>query len=231
MKKWVIVLFLLLAGVAAILCVPDFVDAYRLQKYITDSAEAYQANGGPWPQVADSCNTCHGPNGNSVNQQSPSLASQRPEYLAEQLQNFSSGQRVFPMMNAMSRSMKDGDIAKLATFFARQPAENNHYFNADESLRQKGQQLVQAGGCAGCHGNELMGRDRFPRLAGQGYDYLLRQLDAFSAGKRQDPTHVMNQFASAWSVENRKAIATFLASHPIAGAQASSATPPSSKSP
>ena len=215
MRKKVLMVLGVVAVLATVTVGPDLLDLYRLQQYLTSSAHAYEANGGPWPHVSDACAPCHGVNGNSVHQAYPVLAGQQSVYLTEQLQDFASGQRVNPIMNAMARSLKEGEISSLAEYFSRQRASANRFFEPDDKLRQKGRQIVAAGGCAACHGEGLMGREQFPRLAGQGYDYLLKQLDGFADSTRRDPNNTMNQLASAWSPDDRQAIATFLASHPV----------------
>src|SRR5215469_12612255 len=114
MKKTVLTVLAVAVVLVAVTVGPDLWDAYRLQQYITSSAQAYEANGGPWPHVSDACAACHGPNGNSVNQAYPALAGQRALYITDQLHNFASGQRVNPIMNAMARSLKESEIGPLS---------------------------------------------------------------------------------------------------------------------
>lgn len=216
MKKPILLVLLALASLLLVILGPDLLDLLRLQQHVTSSSQAYEANGGPWPQVSDACVTCHGSHGNSVNQHYPALAGQQAGYIADQLHRFAGGQRVYPIMNAMARTLSEQEIDSVAAHFAAQGPASNVYFEPDETLRRQGQQLVAAGACAACHGAQLMGQARFPRLAGQGYDYLLAQLDAFAQGRRRDPANTMNQLAAGWSPEQRQAIATFLASHPVA---------------
>lgn len=210
MKKLALRLLAIAVVVAAVIAGPALLDLYRLDRYIKSSAQAYEAERGPWPQVSDACTGCHGVNGNSLNQDYPSLAGQPSAYLSAQLRRFASGERVSPIMNAMARSLKDGDIDAVAGYFARQRVDDNRFFTADQGLLEKGGQIVGAGGCAACHGDGLKGRETYPRLAGLGYDYLLKQLDGFADGTRRDPGQAMNQLAAAWSPHERKAIAAFL---------------------
>jgi cytochrome c553 len=215
MRKTVLTVPAVVAVLATVTVGPDLLDLYRLQQYITSSAQAYETDGGPWPHISDACAPCHGVNGNSVHQAYPVLAGQLSVYLTEQLHNFASGQRVNPIMNAVARSLKEGEISSLAEYFSRQRASANRFFEPDDKLQETGRQIVAAGGCAACHGEGLMGREQFPRLAGQGYEYLLKQLDGFADRTRRDHNNTMNQLASAWSPDDRQAIATFLASHPV----------------
>lgn len=194
---------------------PDVIDLVRLDQHITESASAAEAEGGHWPRVSDACVACHGVNGGSMNQHYPSLAGQPPQYLVQQLREFSSGSRVHPVMNAMARALNEAEIDAVAQHFARQPARENSSFEPDDRLRKQGEHLVSNGGCAACHGEHLSGRAPFPRLAGQGYDYLLKQLHGYAEGTRKDPGKTMNQLAAALTPGERMAVATFLASHPV----------------
>lgn len=191
---------------------PDLLGLYRLDRYISASAAAYEASSGPWPHVTDVCISCHGVKGNSLHQGYPSLAGQPAPYVAAQLRKFASGERPNPTMGPLAMTMSETEIHHLADHFARQPVGDNRYFMPDAGLLEKGRQLVSSGNCAACHGGQLMGRDQFPRLAGQGYDYLLAQFDAFAAGARSEPTGMMKGIATAASAEDRKAMATYLAS-------------------
>nr|WP_087575992.1 c-type cytochrome [Sphingomonas sp. CDS-1] len=212
MKKYIAL------GVAAIIIValaifgPSLLDIYRLQSFVTASTDAEKAGGGPWPRVTDTCIMCHGVQGRSVNQNYPSLAGQPAAYLAAQLHNFSNGQRTSPNMAPLAMTLSEAEIKSLSDYFARQAPGANPFFKADAATLAKGKQLVEAGGCAACHGERMTGQDSFPRLAGQGYDYMVRQLDAFAAGTRTEATGTMKALATAASQDERKAMAGYLAS-------------------
>lgn len=196
----------------------DLLDLYRLQHFIDASAQAYQADGGPWPHLTDACAACHGAQGNSLHQGYPSLAGQPSVYVSNQLRNFASGQRPSPNMRPLAMTLTDAEIRSLADDFARRTVLANTSFVPDHALQDKGRRLVSGGGCVACHGSGLMGHDQFPRLAGQGYDYLVAQLDAFASGARSEPSGVMKALAAAMSQDDRKAVATHLASLPPAAA-------------
>ena len=215
MKKF---LLIGLASVAAIVVVllfafgPGLLKLHRLQTYVAAAAEADEADGGPWPRLTDTCIGCHGVKGASQNQGYPSLAGQPASYVAAQLHNFASGQRANPTMRPLAMTLSEGEIKGLADYFARQSANENLPFKPDSGLRARGQQLVAAGGCAGCHGDQFMGQGQVPRLAGQGYDYILTQFDAFATGTRIEPTGTMKRISDGASPDERKAMATYLAS-------------------
>lgn len=68
--------------------------------------------------------------------------------------------------------------------------------------------------CAGCHGTSGEGQASFPRLAGLGAAYLLRQLMAFADGSRHSP--VMAPIAAALSQVDRQTLANYYAGLPVA---------------
>lgn len=212
MKKYILLGCAAIAAVMLIVFGPAFLNLYRLQNYVTSSNEVDMADGGPWPRVSDTCVGCHGTNGNSLNQRYPSLAGQPTSYLVAQLQNFSNGRRANPNMAPLAMTMSEAEIQSLAKHFAKQQPVKNRFFKPDPDSQTKGKRLVEAGGCAACHGNEMLGQEQFPRLAGQGYDYILVQLDAFAIGTRIDPSGTMKPIAEAASLADRKAMASYLAS-------------------
>ena len=189
----------------------DLLDLYRLQSYITTSTEAYQAERGNWPHLTDACTGCHGSHGNSMNSRYPSLAGQPAAYLSAQLRNFASGQRLAPNMGPLAMTLSPDHIDLLANFYARQSVVAHAAVSPDEGLRDQGKQLVQTRGCTACHGAQLMGHEAYPRLAAQGQDYLLAQLNAFASGERIEPSGAMQAMAAALSAQERQAIAAYLA--------------------
>lgn len=189
----------------------DLLDLYRLQSYITTSTETYQAERGNWPHLTDACTGCHGSHGNSLNSTYPSLAGQPAAYLSAQLRNFASGQRFAPNMGPLAMTLRPDEIDLLAKFYARQSVGTHGPVSPDEDLKDRGKQLVQTRGCTACHGAQLMGHEAYPRLAAQGQDYLLAQLNAFASGERIEPSGAMQAMAAALSAQERQAIAAYLA--------------------
>jgi cytochrome c553 len=202
------VLFAILLGVYG----RDAIGLYYLVDTIEADAKAHDADAGVWPQVVDGCNGCHGSQGNSLHQRYPSLAGQPAAYIETQLRNFASGERSYPAMGPMAMILSEEEIKTLADYYARHTAAENTWFKPDPSLREQGMQLVKAGACAACHGENLMGQGAFPRLASQGADYLMAQLDAFADGRRVDPTGSMQAITAKLTADERKAISHYLAS-------------------
>ncbi|KVN24042.1 cytochrome C [Burkholderia pyrrocinia] len=212
MKKRILLAVAAIVAVVLAIYGPGLLDLYRLQRFVTASAQADQADGGPWPRLIDACLACHGVNGNSLHQGYPSLAAQPASYVAEQLHKFAAGQRTSPIMGPLAMSLSDAEIRRVSDYYAKQAAAGNRFFEPDARLKARGEQLAKDNACAACHGAQLMGQGPFPRLAGQGVDYVLKQLDAFAAGTRIESTGTMQRVTAAMSPEDRKAVAHYLAS-------------------
>lgn len=204
-----LVLILVLGG--GVYLAPDVLGYYRFSQAVNAMSEADVARGGAWPQLHQVCMPCHGNGGDSVNPLYPDLAAQPAPYLVGQMQAFASGKRANPNMSPLAASFSAAEIEQLAAYFAAQPAVANTLFQTDPALRDSGRALVERRGCAACHGAEFAGQGAFPRLAGQGFDYLIGQLRAYRDGTRTDPTGAMPASAAELTNEDIQAMAHYLA--------------------
>lgn len=187
----------------------DIVDGMRFEKAMYQIGEAEKT--GPWPQPHETCFVCHGPRGQSLNAWYPALTGQPKTYIAAQLHAFASDHRSNPYMGPLAKDLTDAQIDALADYFAKQAPARNEDVVADAALEKRGLALVQARSCQACHGEKLMGKDQAPRLAGQGEDYLAKQLADFKAGARKDPTGAMDGIAATLSSDDVPAVARYLA--------------------
>jgi cytochrome c553 len=67
--------------------------------------------------------------------------------------------------------------------------------------------------CSSCHGQDAMGDDAMgtPRLAGQGYTFIVKQLKDFAADKRQDTTmYIMNTNAKGLTEQDWHDVAAYV---------------------
>lgn len=81
-----------------------------------------------------------------------------------------------------------------------------------EKIFKEGKGDVPA--CNSCHGMDGTGSDDtgVPRIAGQFYSFIYKQLEDFAADRRQDTTmFVMNANAKGLTEQDRRDVATFLA--------------------
>ena len=71
-------------------------------------------------QLAQRCDRCHGPNGNSSDPRMPAIAGQRLDYLDKVLHAYRTGARKSRQMAAMSSVLSEEDVVGLANHYARQ---------------------------------------------------------------------------------------------------------------
>ena len=171
------------------------------------------------------CSNCHGVDGNSVSPNFPNLAAQTEPYLAEQLGAFRKHNRLdpagFEYMWGLSRSLTDGQIAELASYFAAQKLAAPAYPTGKPELREAGKAVFASGvpaknipACSTCHGPEGLGNQQFPRIAGQHADYLAKQLLVFQRTDERPEGAVMKVIAHDLTPGNIASVAAYLESLP-----------------
>ncbi len=69
-------------------------------------------------QKAQLCAACHGPMGLASMPNTPNLAGQPEQYLAEQLKAYRSGKRVNEQMSLLAKPLSDAEIANVSAWYA-----------------------------------------------------------------------------------------------------------------
>jgi cytochrome c553 len=158
---------------------------------------------------AEVCTPCHGSDGNSTDPSIPSLAGQPSLYTYYQLLQFRERQREDPQMSPVAASLSDADMQDIAAYYAAQtPVPPSR--TGDPGKLEAGQKLVQMHYCDSCHAPGLVGQKHIPRLAGQHYEYLLKQLRAFKAQTRPDMEGSMTMAAQPLSAEDIDILARYI---------------------
>ncbi len=171
-------------------------------------------------QKSATCSACHGAKGDGGADPSwPKLAGQHAGYLAKQLKNFKSGERVNAQMAPMVAPLSEQDMLDLAAFYAEQPVRFAGA-EASEEMVEQGRLLYLGGNaetgvvaCSSCHGPAGAGNQaaKFPALAGQHAKYTLSQLQAFDASERaNDPAEMMRSIAKTMSDAEMAAVAAYI---------------------
>ncbi|MDP3767599.1 MAG: c-type cytochrome [Dehalococcoidia bacterium] len=136
---------------------------------------------------AEACVPCHGPQGNSIRPDVPSLAGQPPLYTYFQLIQFRDGRRSDPQMSPLVAKLSDTDMRDLAAYDA-----------------------VEAPARAG-RAPPLAGQKHIPRLAGQQEHYLVKQLRGFKAQTSADLDGTMTMAAQPLTEQEIETLAHYLA--------------------
>jgi cytochrome c553 len=168
-----------LLGLGAAVTQQDFFDALR--------SRPDQAHG---QQLFARCASCHGMDGGgSADGLVPAIAGQHRRVLIRQLVDYRHSERWDLRMESVARShlLPDAQaIADVAAYVSELPRTPVRGVGSGEAAAYGRQ--VYARLCASCHGAEGEGDDakEVPRLAGQHYAYLLRQLYDAVDGRRPD---------------------------------------------
>ncbi|HEX6018744.1 MAG TPA: c-type cytochrome [Burkholderiaceae bacterium] len=146
------------------------------------------------PPKAALCAACHGPNGNSTVTLNPILAGQTSRYLYLQLRDFQEGRREHPQISPMASDLTRDEMRELADYFAAQkPAPET--FKVDAEKARLGRAKADETLCTMCHLGGFAGQNEIPRVAGQHYDYVVKQLRAFKDRKRTNDAGNMTSVA------------------------------------
>jgi cytochrome c553 len=129
--------------------------------------------------AAAGCAGCHGEQGVSGTPATPSLAGQDAEYVAAALRAYKDGTRSNETMKGLATPLDDSAIKNLAAYYATlQPQAPN--------VRRPLTTQEWTERCERCHGlNGNSTNPRFPALAGQRVDYLIKVLNAYRTGARK----------------------------------------------
>jgi cytochrome c553 len=136
------------------------------------------------------CAVCHGSSGGGTpDGHVPRIAGQHYSVLVKQLVDYRSDRRWDPLMEYMAdRHLLKGaqDIADVAAYVSEIETlpEAGVSVGSGEYLSQGAE--VYKGSCVSCHGETANGNGRrqIPRLAGQNYEYLVRQIHDAVEGRR-----------------------------------------------
>jgi cytochrome c553 len=139
-------------------------------------------------QLFQQCVSCHGADaGGQASGEVPRIAGQHYRVLLKQLVDYRYGKRWDFRMEELAdkHHLKDAqDIADVALFVASQDRGGTRGIGTGEFTEQGRALYVDR--CQSCHGVSAEGNDRkiIPRLAGQHYGYLMRQMYDAVDGRR-----------------------------------------------
>jgi cytochrome c553 len=163
------------------------------------------------------CAACHGDKGLSQTAVIPSLAGQSPYAIYKQLHDYRTGARANPQMTEVARKLAVGDLASIAAYFAGASKEYASLGSRDLSggeeivrLAWEGDTRRRIPACMSCHTNGVGGPIETPTLAGQEREYLVAQLNAYSAGTRKNDVYGrMRDIAKKLTPQEREQLARY----------------------
>jgi cytochrome c553 len=176
------------------------------------------------------CVACHGPNGNSANEQWPSLAGQSPIYIVNQLKFFHDKTRIggsSPVMQPMAATLSAQDMQDIAAYFAAQTPTgleaDPSYWRAGEDLYRSGDSARKVPACMACHGpvGRGMPASGYPALEAQHAVYIMAQLTQYANDTRYAKTpkgdsaggsdaQIMHDIAGRLTPEEMRDVASYV---------------------
>jgi len=167
---------------------------------VLSGAARAQGNVEAGKEKAAVCAACHGPDGNVVpgtapeGEAYPDLAGQTARYIYMQLRDFKAGRRKNPLMSPMAANLSKEDMWDLAEYFAQQK-HTPSTFEVDPAKATEGKKVSDAALCTMCHLGGFSGQNEVPRVAGQEYDYIVKQLRDFRERRRTNDAGNMTSVA------------------------------------
>jgi cytochrome c553 len=145
---------------------------------------AFSARAAGIAERAAVCFACHGENGQSQTENTPSLGGQQAPYALIQLFMFREKLREFEPMNEIAKPMSDADLRDFSDFIATLPKPAPPPDNGDPTRMQRALALAAQNHCNACHKADFSGGDNVPRIADQREDYLAKTLAAYKDNSR-----------------------------------------------
>ncbi len=152
------------------------------------------------------CNACHGPNGQPVDASIPVIWGQTTAYLVKQLHDYRSEDRSNSIMSPIAKTVTPEEWRKAAAYFTAKPWPAKSAAATPVAAAAAPDTAL----CEKCHQEKFAGGLPAPRLAGQSYQYLLAAMNSFADGTRtnsQDMVTLMKQLSPA----QRDAMAKYIA--------------------
>ena len=172
----------------------------------------------------DYCETCHGLSGRGFVgfYPIPQLAGQPVEYIENQLKGFVAQKRASTVSPAATNVMfQVGHVlspamikALAANFRDLNPkplgGAPKDKLDAGKKIYDEGIESANVPPCASCHGSRGEGSGEFPRLAGQLYPYVVRQLVNWSHERQEENSDIMAPIAHSLSKSQIDAVAAYV---------------------
>jgi cytochrome c553 len=158
------------------------------------------------------CVGCHLANGSGRPDGTfPQLAGQHETVLIKQIADIRAGRRDNPIMYPFAVKLADAqELANVAAYLQALPIPPDNGKGPGTNLAT-GEQLYRRD-CVRCHGQWGEGNEAkfYPVLAGQHYEYLLRQIRDIAAGRRRNANPDMVKVVKGYQDEELQAVVDYM---------------------
>ena len=160
---------------------------------------------------AVACFACHGEQGTSQTENTPSLGGQQAPYALIQLFMFREKLRTFDPMNEVTKSFTDDDLRAFSDFIATLPKPQPPADAPDAARMQKALAIIAQNRCNSCHQANFAGVDNVPRIANQREDYLAKTLREYKDSSRHGYDATMADVMGSVTAEQIGDLAYYIA--------------------
>jgi cytochrome c553 len=198
-----------------LLLLPVFAGAAESSKSEFNAALRVKANPAHGAELFTQCVSCHGVDGNGeLGGSTPRVAGQHYRVLVKQLVEFRHGERWdFRMEGMADQHHLEGvqDIADVSAHIAALPTPEERGIGSGEFSADGGS--IYAAKCKSCHGVAAEGNASrgVPRLAGQHFGYLMRQMYDAVDGRRPALPHLHSERIAPLNFEQVRAVSDYMA--------------------
>jgi cytochrome c553 len=174
-------------------------------------AVALSAQADTIQQRTTPCFACHGENGQSQTEITPSLGAQQRPYVLIQLYMFREKLRDFTPMNDAAKGLSDDDLRNISDLIGDLPEPQPLNDVGDPMRLRRAGALVQQHHCNSCHNADFSGRDNVPRIAHQREDYLAKTMREYKTSSRHGYDGTMAEVLAPITDEQIGDLAYYLA--------------------
>ena len=186
-----------MAGMVAALSDEDIdaISAFYAEQPLENPSTPASGDAAAGEAAAAACAGCHGADGNSSSPNAnPDLAGQDANYLVKAMKAYKDGNRDNAVMPGMVAALSDADLDNVAAFYASKTRQAPGAGGEAEVTRDALSAEAWAEKCNRCHGKDGKSeRPRYPSLANQRADYIVRALHAYQVdGRDVNTMHKMS---------------------------------------
>jgi cytochrome c553 len=196
--------------------------ALSLTLFTSAAAQDIQGNAAAGEKKIAMCIGCHGIPGYQSSfpevHKVPMISGQSAAYVVAALKAYQSGERRHPTMRSVAKGLSEKDMFDVAAYYEQHGKGPQAAANLPAPATQVAQ-LLEKGGCVGCHGNNFSQpvSPEFPKIAGQHKDYLFVALKSYKAGKQAvwgRENAIMTGIVEQFNSSELKLLAQYLGSQP-----------------
>jgi cytochrome c553 len=189
-------------------------EGYQWNQMEGEKVEALELKGDAkrGEEAYEVCGACHLPSGSGRPDGTfPQLAGQHATVLVKQIADIRAGRRDNPIMYPFAVTLVDPqELADVAAYLQTLPIPPGLGQGPGTSL-DKGKELY-ARDCVQCHGDQGEGNEAkfYPVLAGQHYEYMLRQIRDIAALRRRNANPDMVKVVKGYKDEELQAVVDYM---------------------